>query len=577
MTKPGAAASGRYRPSTLGFLSSFVLRALSFFGRPSLVIRFCSSSLLAALVIHANADTPTSEADKKQNKSSAGDELFSGSEIRKVRIEIPKDGLAKLRRYHWDRSGAHEERANVPVTVKEGTTVYTNVALHLKGAEGSFRPVDQNPAMTLNFDKFAPGQRFHGLQKISLNNSAEDPTFLTEKICRELFAAAGVPVPRADYAEVELNGRRVGLYVLVEGWNKQFLRRYFKNPNGNLYDSGFIRDINQKLEKNSGPDPQDQSDLKALVAAANEPDLTNRLARLEKVLDLDLFITSFAMQIMMWNWDGYVMNINNYRIYHDPDSDRLTMMPHGLDQMFWEPTGHILPNRIRGMLARSVIQMPECRRRYQERLSQLLTNVFNAPTITNRVLQQAARIRPVLIERNQHTAKDHMHLVAVLCERIAQRASSIAQQLGGPGKAIKFDSTGAARLSDWKPKTDYGEPSFAEQAGTDHNRWLHISAPNGSSVGSWRTKIFLEAGLYRLEGKVKTRGVVSDPGDPRFGVGLRTSNRRLTQKLSGDNDWTAVTYEFDLPERADVEFVCELRAAKGEAWFDAGSLRLIRK
>ena len=122
------------------------------------------------------------------------------------------------------RHRSQTERPSVRATVREGELVWTNVSLHLKGAAGSFRSVDDKPALTLNFDKFPDGQRFHGLQKISLNNSVQDASYVHEKICRDLFRAAGMPVPRTDYATVELNGRRLGLFVLVEGWNKQFLR-----------------------------------------------------------------------------------------------------------------------------------------------------------------------------------------------------------------------------------------------------------------------------------------------------------------------------------------------------------------
>lgn len=431
--------------------------------------------LFTLLNAHANELTPTSPAHTSQ-KSTAGDDLFADPVVRRIRIEIPKEGLAVLRRYRWERRNNNDERADVPVTVREGATGYTNVALHLKGASGSFRPVDQNPAMTLNFDKFSPGQRFHGLQKISLNNSVEDPTFLTEKICRELFAAAGVPVPRSDFASVDLNGRPLGLYVLVEGWNKQFLKRHFKNPDGNLYDSGFIKDITQELEKTSGPNPKEQSDLKALVAAASEPDFTNRLARLEKVLDLDQFITSFALQVMMWNWDGYVMNINNYRVYHDPDSDRLVILPHGLDQMFEKPDGPIFP-RMRGMLARAVVQIPEGRRRYLERMSHLLASVYKVEAITNRIVQQAARIRPILAVRNPQAARNHDALVMGLRERIAQRARSLRQQLGRVDQAAKFDSAGGTRPSAWKLTNDFGEASLVELAGSDRDVWLYTTAP----------------------------------------------------------------------------------------------------
>ena len=49
------------------------------------------------------------------------------------------------------------------------------------------------------------------------NNSVQDSTYLSEKICREMFEAAGVPSPRAGHAVVEFDGRLLGLYVLVEG------------------------------------------------------------------------------------------------------------------------------------------------------------------------------------------------------------------------------------------------------------------------------------------------------------------------------------------------------------------------
>src|SRR6185436_17379159 len=109
-----------------------------------------------------------------------------------------------------------------------------------------------NPAMTLNFDKHIKGQTFHGLERLSLNNSVQDPSLFSEQISRELFAAIGTPTPRATRARVELNGRDLGVYVLAEAANKQFLARHFKNPNGNFYDGGFLKDVNGDLDKSSG-------------------------------------------------------------------------------------------------------------------------------------------------------------------------------------------------------------------------------------------------------------------------------------------------------------------------------------
>jgi spore coat protein CotH len=100
-------------------------------------------------------------------KSKASDELFRDGFIPKIRVTIPQAGIEILRKYRWQWGGAgDDQRLAVLGTVVEDGKTYTNVSIRLKGAAGSFRPVDQNPGLTLNFDKEADGQRFHGLQKL---------------------------------------------------------------------------------------------------------------------------------------------------------------------------------------------------------------------------------------------------------------------------------------------------------------------------------------------------------------------------------------------------------------------------
>src|SRR5580765_2905598 len=279
------------------------MRTRLFFGR---AFRGLTVLVFFGLLWSQAAGKPSGAKSKPATKPGTSDYVFTNDSVVRIKIEIPKDGMATLRKYQWGWGGGGERQA-VKATVREGETVYANVAVHLKGAAGSFQSIDQKPCLTLKFDKFVDGQRFHGLDKISLNNSVQDPSYLSEKICREMFEKAGVPVPRAGHATVELNGRALGLHVLTEGFDKQFLRRYFKNAKGNLYDGGFLTDITGELEKTSGANPKDRSDLKFLAEAASEPDPSKRLSRLEKVLDLDRFITYVAMDVMTCDWDGYAI------------------------------------------------------------------------------------------------------------------------------------------------------------------------------------------------------------------------------------------------------------------------------
>src|SRR5436309_1292775 len=155
-------------------------------------------------------------------------------------------------------------RSYIVGNVREGTQVFTNVGIHLKGM-GSFRRVDEKPSFVLNFDKFVPDQEYCGLTKLMLNNSVQDQTYLAELLATSLFRDAGVPAARVTHVRVRVDGKELGLYTGIEAMNKKFLKRNFKNSNGNLYE-GYLRDIDRRMDQDNGEDTS-QSDVRALLAA----------------------------------------------------------------------------------------------------------------------------------------------------------------------------------------------------------------------------------------------------------------------------------------------------------------------
>lgn len=507
---------------------------------------------------------PAAAADPTASRQAAGDAFFDGP-IQRIDITLPKP--------QWDALN-RENRKYVRASVKVGDRTYPDVGIHLKGAAGSFRPLDQNPALTLNFDKFVEGQEFHGLDKIHLNNSVQDSTMMTEYICAELFRRAGIPCPRVTHARVILNGRNLGVYVVKEGFDKFFLKQNFKDAKGNLYDGGFLREITDDLQKTSGPNPNDRSDLKALAEAANEGDLARRVERLGTLLELDRFITYNAMDVMIWNWDGYGMKRNNYRIYHDPGTGRMTFLTTGMDQMFWEPGGPIAPD-FQGLVSRSVMQVPEFRQRYFARMGELLTNVFKVEAITNRINWLEARINPALAEYDKGAAGNHHNAVSELRGKIIQRAANIRQQLDHQPRPPRFDPSGSAVVVNWQPGMTDANVRH-EEAVVDGRNALRIgfNGPDRLSA-SWRARIPLPPGRYRFEGNIHTSHV-SKTGDD--GAALRISGVPSTglKRFAGDAGWTPVHYDFDVTSEQEVVLVCELRGSKGEAAFELGSLRIVR-
>lgn len=348
-----------------------------------------------------------------------GADFFAEGVKHDFEIQLSAENLAALR---------VAPREYVSGTVRADGQTYTNVGIHLKGV-ATFRPVDGQPSLTLNFSKFAVSQRFHGLRKIHLNNGKEDPTFLCEAISAEMFAQGQVPVARVTHVRTRLNGRDLGPYVAIEGFTPEFLARYFTSTKGNLYDSGFRHDITYPLEKLSGKKPDDWADLKKLAAAAQVPNLGARWQQLARLLDADSFSRYLAMQTLTCNWDGYATYKNNYRVYHDPDSDRLYFIPHGMDQMFARPFSPLMPPHWDGLVARAFMETREGRALYERQVGLLFTNVYHAEALAQRVNELAARVRPMLPDQREAAMVQYDRLVSELRERILTRGDFMRSQL----------------------------------------------------------------------------------------------------------------------------------------------------
>ena len=529
--------------------------------------------------------------------SSAGDDLFADGAVTHLKIEVSPPEMEILRGYAFRREAPQEERPSVRCTVREGTQTWTNVSLHLKGSAGSFRPVDDTPSFTLNFSKHASQQRFHGLSKISLNNSAQDPTRVSEKLNRELYTRGGIPVPRAGYATVELNGRRLGLYVLLEGWDRQFIQRHFADARGPLYEGRFLSDIDQPPIIAYGSTNKESVTIEQLLAAAKETNPTKRRASLEAVLDLDRFTRLLALEVLSWHGDGYAFHANNYRILCDRSQNRFVFLAHGLDQTFFLPDAPVLAGGD-GMVAWAVLSLPEGRQRVLDRIREFRASFFQPDQLKRRALEIAAAAdRAVAREAGiTNASANPAPGPAVLdwVQRITERLGSIDQQLAGVTNLVSIRVGQTLALEGWTQRAMSGSPAFQQPT---NSMGLRV-ATNAS--GAWVSGQWLEHGRYRLQGRV--RRLPSDPAINQVACGFRIraprkrslgidwgwdGRRRVAENerfnltyqplpLTAGTNWTELSCELDLRQPvADVEILCEA-SGHGEAWFDLPSLKLTR-
>lgn len=525
-------------------------------------------------------DRNDDEAKPTPERLNASDQFFTQGQIPELRIEVSQAEMEKL--LDGPRTFViGSPRPYVHATIHEnGTTTYKDVAIKLKGSAGSFRPADDRPALSISVGKYEKDQTFHGLSKFHLNNSVQDDTYLHEWLCEELFRAAKLPATRVTHARVWLNDRDLGLYVLKSAFDKAFLKRHFDDPKGNLYEGGFVQDIDADLEKDSGKGPDNRSDLSALLNACREPNPETRWDKVEEALNVDLFISFMAMEMMVGHWDGYTLNHNNYRLYFDPSTHQAHFLPHGMDQVFGNAGASIIdfPSSIVGS---TVMLKAEWRQLYRQRVGELLSLFSPTDRLVKRVDVVHERLRPVLAKMNPQAARDHDDRVNKLKERLVARVENLIQQQSQPDpQPREFDDKGRLTLTDWYAVSESPDAKLeVVDVPKGPKAYSILCGEKGKCNASWRCKTLLAKGTYLFHAKLKTNRVnAPDEKNVAVGAGLRISGIGRTNVRKGTVTWTPVEFEFTVNEEIrKVEFIAELRARKGQVWFDIDSLYLTRK
>jgi hypothetical protein len=517
--------------------------------------------------------TANSSTAAKPLRPDVSDEVFDRTDVTTLTLEIAPAERTKL-------AANAREYVHCRLLEHDGET-WSDVAVKLKGAAGSFRELDDKPAFTLNMDKFRKKQSFHGLGKFHLNNSVQDETYLHEWLCAGLFRAAGVAAPRVAHARVFLDSRDLGLYVLKEGFDRKFLGRHFATDNGNLYDGGFCQDIDADLERDAGQGADDHGDLHALLETCREGDPEQRWVKIAAVLDVDAFLTFAAMELMTCHWDGYCQQKNNYRLYFDAASRKAFFLPHGMDQMFGNPGASIL-ERPGAIVASAVMQNPEWRATFRERIRRLLP-LFNPPDkLLGQIDRIEQRIRPVLEKIDPDQAGGYAERVSELKNRLAARAGNLKEQSEQPDppppRPLEFAGDEGIEMADWQP-TSEREDAILEVIGSPEGRTTYLirCGPSGECIASWRRTVLLARGEYRVAASAATTDVAPIKDEKGTGAGLRISGSVRKTGLDGTGDWRPLEFRFSVAEdEQEVVLVAELRATAGEVQFDARSMRLFR-
>ncbi len=293
----------------------------------------------------------------------------------------------------------------------DGVTL-TNIGVRKKGFIGSLDPV--RPSMKVRFDEFADGQRLFGRDRLTLNNAKQDPARIKQCLGYELFANAGLPAPRCNFAHVKVttteNGTPIGtqdlgIYANVEDIKDAFLKRTFGSASGNLYEGGFSSDFRPRFlpifEKETNENTNDGTDLRVVAEILGRATDDDLLTQLDPVVNIDTFFKYWAMEALIGHWDSYSGNVNNFYLYNHAADNKFYFIPWGIDDTFGR--GNALVNEgdvsplvwARGKLPRRLYLHPDGPGRYTQTLQNLFDSVWDETAILAEIDRMQALIAPV--------------------------------------------------------------------------------------------------------------------------------------------------------------------------------------
>ena len=307
--------------------------------------------------------------------------------------------------------------------------VRDNVGVRKKGFLGSLDAI--KPSLKIDLNRFQTNAPFYGVRRLTLNNAKQDPSLIRQCVGYQLFAQAGLPAPRCNFAHVTVNGQDRGIYVNVEEIRKPMLARHFADNSGNLYEgtvSDFHPALRNTFEAQTNEDTNDGSDLDAVITALASDD-QDLLTTLGAVVDLDALVRFWAMEALIGHWDGYSSNRNNFYLYRDPVAGKFHFMPWGIDTILSEgyPIASLNPSANKGMFAysaitRRLVDIPEMRDRYLAQIQTLLSTVWNEPAILDEIDRMEALLAPV--------AGDLSNATRSVRDFVMEQRALIAQALG---------------------------------------------------------------------------------------------------------------------------------------------------
>ena len=287
------------------------------------------------------------------------DYVWDDKAIPEVHLSVSLDEWNRLLALYDANSFTTQYVAATVTFVKDGeTTVIDNVGLRLKGNTSRRRPEGwygqqhqrdntnwHHAHFGVNLRKYADDDdhTIQGVRKLHLKWFKDDPMYVREIFCYELFRRAGVWTAVRDnycrlwiHVEGDSQEAYYGVYELLEPIDKRYVKdrksRFgasngflwkcrnsaagLNNPNGDIwYDDDTDDRHAYTLETETGDFDSARVQLVDFMNKLTNLSDSEFYTWIQEVTDVDLLLKTYAVNVAVGMWDDYWNNANNYYIY----------------------------------------------------------------------------------------------------------------------------------------------------------------------------------------------------------------------------------------------------------------------
>lgn len=230
-------------------------------------------------------------------------------------------------------------------------------------AHNGINPSWHHAHFAINFKKYVKSKRFNTLQKINLKWFKDDPTYSREVYCYDLFERYGIwTAPKSSYVRLTIKIREdgkaayFGVYQLVESVDEDYIANRkvgFGDMDGFLWKANYgahLRNADQSrmgvedvkldanlskyfvydLKTNDKRLAEAKAQLASFIQNFNVKAGADFQSWLQGQMDVQLFLKTYAVSVMVGMWDDYWGNSNNFYLYFNA-SGKFFFIPYDYD------------------------------------------------------------------------------------------------------------------------------------------------------------------------------------------------------------------------------------------------------